>query len=57
MSQSLRIENLHASVDGHEILKGLTLEVPKGQGHNMWRGFFESQTLVDFILKELKSSQ
>jgi Fe-S cluster assembly ATPase SufC len=33
MSQSLRIENLHASVDGHEILKGLTLEVPKGQVH------------------------
>jgi predicted esterase len=35
----------------------MILEVPKGQGHNMWRGFFESQTLVDFILKELKSSQ
>ena len=33
MSQSLRIENLHASVDCHEILKGLTLEVPKGQVH------------------------
>jgi len=33
MSQSLKIENLHASVDGHEILKGLTLEVPKGEVH------------------------
>jgi len=33
MSQSLKIDNLHASVDGHEILKGLTLEVPKGEVH------------------------
>lgn len=33
MNQSLKIENLHASVDGHEILKGLSLEVPKGQVH------------------------
>ncbi len=42
----------YAKLGGHMIL-----EVPKGQGHNMWRGFFESQSLVDFILKELKSSQ
>jgi len=42
----------YSKLGGHMIL-----EVPKGQGHNMWRGFFESQTLVDFILKELKSSQ
>ncbi len=33
MSQSLKIENLRASVDGHEILKGLTLEIPKGEVH------------------------
>lgn len=33
MSQTLQIENLHASVDGIEILKGLTLEVPKGEVH------------------------
>ncbi len=33
MSQSLNIQNLHASVDGNEILKGLTLEVPKGEVH------------------------
>ena len=32
----------------------MTLEVPKGQGHNMWRGFFESQALVDFVLKHVK---
>jgi hypothetical protein len=42
----------YAKLGGHMIL-----EVPKGQGHNMWRGFFESQRLVDFILKELKSGQ
>ena len=30
---SLTIENLHASVDGNEILKGLNLEVPSGEVH------------------------
>ncbi|MET0655548.1 MAG: ATP-binding cassette domain-containing protein, partial [Pseudoxanthomonas sp.] len=29
----LKIENLHASVAGKEILKGLTLEVKPGQVH------------------------
>ncbi len=33
MSQSLKIENLSATVNGVEILKGLTLEVPKGEVH------------------------
>ena len=33
MSQTLNIQNLHASVDGYEILKGLNLEVPKGEVH------------------------
>jgi Fe-S cluster assembly ATP-binding protein len=33
MSQTLKIQNLHASVDGNEILKGLNLEVPKGEVH------------------------
>ena len=28
----------------------ITLVVPKGQGHNMWQGFFECQELVDFVL-------
>ncbi|MGV3774621.1 MAG: prolyl oligopeptidase family serine peptidase [Verrucomicrobiales bacterium] len=26
--------------------------VPKGQGHNMWEGFFQSQELVDFVLEQ-----
>lgn len=33
MSDSLNIQNLHASVEGTEILKGLTLEIPKGEVH------------------------
>ena len=28
----------------------MTLEVVKGQGHNLWMGWFHSQKLVDFIL-------
>jgi len=33
MSQSLKIDNLHATVEGTEILKGLSLDVPKGEVH------------------------
>ena len=33
MSDSLTISNLHATVDGHEILKGLSLSIPKGEVH------------------------
>lgn len=29
----LKIDNLHAGVDGNEILKGLTLEIPAGEVH------------------------
>ncbi len=28
----------------------ITLNVIKGQGHNMWRGWFECQELVDFVI-------
>jgi len=28
----------------------MTLEVVKGQGHNMWPGWFNSQKLVDFVI-------
>lgn len=27
------------------------LVVPKGQGHNMWSGFFECQELVEFVIR------
>ena len=29
----------------------MQLIVPPGQGHNMWPGFFQSQELVDFVLR------
>lgn len=29
----------------------MQLIVPKDQGHNMWPGFFQSQELVDFVIK------
>ena len=32
----------------------MTLEVVKGQGHNMWPGWFQSQILVDFVIKHAK---
>ena len=32
----------------------MTLEVVKGQGHNMWLGWFQSQSLVDFVIKHAK---
>jgi fermentation-respiration switch protein FrsA (DUF1100 family) len=32
----------------------MELIVPKGQGHNMWRGFFECQSLVDFVVRQAK---
>jgi len=32
----------------------MTLEVVKGQGHNMWAGWFQSQNLVDFVIKHAK---
>ena len=28
----------------------MTLEIVKGQGHNMWPGWFNSQKLVDFVI-------
>lgn len=31
----------------------IILSIPKGQGHNMWKGFFQCQELVDFAVKQL----
>ena len=28
----------------------MTLVVPRGQGHNMWQGFFQCQELLDFVI-------
>ena len=32
----------------------MKIRVAKGQGHNMWKGFFECQELVDFVLEQAK---
>ncbi|MBY0502342.1 MAG: prolyl oligopeptidase family serine peptidase [Bryobacteraceae bacterium] len=32
----------------------MQLVVCPGQGHNMWKGFFESQELVDFVLAHVR---
>jgi len=29
----------------------ITLQIAEGQGHSMWRGFFECQPLVDFVIR------
>ena len=34
----------------------MILEIVKGQGHNMWPGWFQSQALVDFVLKHAEES-
>jgi len=43
--------------DRYDKLGGpMILEIVKGQGHNMWLGWFQIQTLVDFVLKHAKES-
>ena len=32
----------------------MTLKVIKGQGHNMWTGWFECQELIDFVIAHAK---
>lgn len=32
-----------------------TLVVPKGQGHNMWEGFFRSDELIDFAIRRAEA--
>ncbi|MFN5422222.1 MAG: alpha/beta hydrolase family protein, partial [bacterium] len=32
----------------------MQLIIPKGQGHNMWEGFFKSKELVKFVKKNVK---
>jgi pimeloyl-ACP methyl ester carboxylesterase len=38
----------------HQLGGTMQLIVPKGQGHNMWPGFFQCQELVAFVLKRAK---
>jgi fermentation-respiration switch protein FrsA (DUF1100 family) len=39
----------------YEALGGeMQLVIPKGQGHNMWPGFFQSEELLQFVLTHAK---
>jgi hypothetical protein len=46
---SVRIKKLYDAAKAP-----MELEVVPGQGHNMWKGWFESQALVNFVLKNAK---
>ena len=35
----------------------MQLIVPNGQGHNMWKGFFHCQELVDFVITHAKGKK
>jgi hypothetical protein len=38
-----------------ELGGSMTLKIAEGQGHNYWRGFFECQELVDFVIAQVGS--
>lgn len=43
---------------GYSQLGGkMTLVVVKGQGHNLWEGWFQSQELVDFVVTQLTAEE
>lgn len=44
-ANSGRVKERYAELGGT-----MTLIVPKGQGHNMWQGFFRCRELVEFVL-------
>ena len=46
----LEIENLHASVDGREILKGLTLRLPSGEVHAIMGPNGSGKSTLSYVL-------
>ena len=51
-SPLITLETDKATMDVPATAAGVVqeLKVAKGQGHNLWEGFFQSQELVDFVL-------
>lgn len=49
--------NSNALAKAYRKLGGpIQLQTAKGQWHNMWRGFFECQDLVDFVIRHARGS-
>ncbi|PZQ53591.1 MAG: Fe-S cluster assembly ATPase SufC, partial [Phenylobacterium zucineum] len=46
----LSVSNLHASVDGKEILKGLSLEVPAGEVHAIMGPNGAGKSTMSYVL-------
>ena len=48
-------KNSGAIADAYKKYGGqMELLIQKGQGHNMWEGFFQSQALVDFVISHAR---
>jgi hypothetical protein len=39
-----------------ELGGAMRLVIPRGQGHNMWRGFFENEAMADFVVRHATGS-
>lgn len=52
------VENSALLAQRYKVAGGsMQLKIAEGQGHNMWRGFFECQELVDFVIKRATAKQ